>query len=544
LIVDDRAEFGPADKLKPNTSDVATRDSAREGEATAGRDFQGHDSQIKESGGREVPQQIPRGDLEVPTPEKISEASGTDELDAKLVTDRFAALGLVCGVIRPNPDDVITEIIGPAALRADILILDWRLDSDNGERSLEVIHKIVTGIDDCHRLRLIVIYTGAGDLASIVTRVAHSLEDPIMHGKTSVIAGPVHITVLAKPDARVDQDLHDTVVGFKELPDRVIEEFANAAKGLMPNVALGSFAAIRRNTHRVLKRFSQDLDAAYLGHRMLLLHPEDAETLLANLMAQEISAVLENANVGAHADEGSAESLIREAVLSAREIDPVREMARGKGLSVAEYAVSLIKSGVYSSESGLNKTQADRAHRWTSKIYATDDAEASSVDLRFAALVKSKSRYENPVPELRLGAFVRDCISNEFLLCMQPLCDSVRLVGNTQFPFLRLKSVEDGIDFVIDHLGEMHKLRLDLRIRDLQMIEFSPTANPPGVIKATWDKDASGWFFKASGQESPILWWVGELREGWAHKYANKFSNSISRVGMDDSEWARRYGTD
>lgn len=526
LIVDDRAEFGAVVKLEPASADDILTDSPD------GKDASAPSPQAKP----------PHEGLKAPTPAELSEAAGTDELNAKEIIDSFASLGLVCGVIRPEPDETITDIVGPAARRADILILDWRLDEDNGENSIELIRHVVADLDDCHRLRLIVIYTGVPDLEAIADRVARVLEGSVISRKNSLVAGPAHVTVLAKPDTPVDSDLHDAVVEFDELPDRVIAEFAKAIQGLLPNVALSSFAALRRNTHRMLKRFSQDLDAAYLGHRMLLRHPEDAEHLISDLMAQEIFAILDNAKVGESANSSAVESLVNESVLSARDIEPLKGIATRQGVAVADYAFSLVQRGIYDSAAGMSNNETDRAYKWTNKVYAVDDADASSTALRFAALVKSRSRYENPPPELRLGVFVKNSANDQFLLCMQPLCDSVRLSGDTQFPFLPLKPSEDKFDFVIEHLGTMHKLKLSLRIRDLQMLVFSPSANPPGAVKASRDDSSeSGWLFTPSGTGTTSLLWVGELREGWAHKYANMFSDSISRVGMDDSEWARKF---
>ena len=258
-------------------------------------------------------------------------------------------------------------------------------------------------------------------------------------------------------------------------------------------------------------------------------------------MAQEIFAILDNASVGDCANSAVVESLIEESVLSAREIDPVRSYAARQGMTVSNYAFSLVRNGVYDGTVGLSNNETDRAHKWTNKIYAVDDTDATSIALRFAALVKSKSRYENPAPQLRLGVFVRNSATDQFMLCMQPLCDSVRLTNATQFPFLPLISAEDKFDFVLEHLGTMYRLKLNLRIRDLQMVTFSPTANPPGIVKASLDGSENRWVFAPSAPDTPPLWWAGELREGWAHKYANMFSDSVSRVGMDDSEWARRF---
>jgi hypothetical protein len=546
LVVDDRAELGPAaDALQEGASETLPSDS----EAVTSSDQTSPNATLpttvddEQSPGAVTAVQ-PHGGLVTPGASALAAAADAGELNAKTVIDSFAKLGLICGVIRPQADDPLNETVGPAASRADILVLDWWLNRDEGQRSLDIIRHVVTDIDDKHRLRMIVIYTGVQDLEKIARRIASQLDSSTVSGPNRVVAGPVHVTVLAKPDTKVSDDLKAEVVEFGDLAARVIDEFARAVMGLLPNVVLSSFAALRGNTHRVLSRFSKDLDSAYLGHRMLLRHPEAAEELVAGLVAQEISAILDNAQVGELADAATTQSLIDAAMLQARDVPPVGELASSKSISIADYAFALVKKGVYDSTAGLSNSQRDKAHKWTGKIYAPNDDLASDVDLRFAALVKFKSHYENPTPKLRLGVFVRDESADQFMLCMQPVCDSLRLVGDTSFPFLPLNAVEDGFDFVTEALGGLHRLRLDLRIRSLQMITFRPGLNPPGVVEAEEDKATGAWVFRPLDTNAAQLRWIGELREGWAHMFANRFADSVSRVGMDDSEWARRSGPD
>ena len=143
LVVDDRAQFGAA--IKPESDSSEATDLSPASDETSSPT-----SQVA----------VPHERLKTPSPAELAEALEDDELNAKAIIDCFAKLGLVCGVIRPEHDETIIDIIGPAARRADILVLDWRLDSDNGEQSLDIIRHVVSDLDDRHRLRLIVVYTG------------------------------------------------------------------------------------------------------------------------------------------------------------------------------------------------------------------------------------------------------------------------------------------------------------------------------------------------------------------------------------------------
>lgn len=61
----------------------------------------------------------------------------------------------------------------------------------------------------------------------------------------------------------------------------------------MSNIALRSLAALRFNTRKIISRFSPDLDAAFLNHRILSLPDENAESHLLDLISSEIHAVIE-----------------------------------------------------------------------------------------------------------------------------------------------------------------------------------------------------------------------------------------------------------
>jgi hypothetical protein len=481
----------------------------------------------------------PEAGLQVPENQGAPE-SGEDTLDAKTVIDRFSELGLVCGVIRPDPTDPLSETVGPVATRADILVLDWWLNGDAGEASLALIRHVVSDIDHRHRVRLIVVYTAERDLRGIAQRIAGILDDATIVGDNRVIAGPVHVTVFAKPETNVGPELADAVVNFYDLPDRVINEFVDAVQGLLPNVVLSSLAAIRSNTHRILNRFSKELDPAYLGHRILLPHPDDAQDHITNLVAQELSSVLNNARVGDVADTTSVASLVSASLLQARSIAPVKAAAEKKNMSDGDYALDLVRYGIDWKESQLSVKHKKDAHDWTTKLYSSDDESAKEIELRFAALMKNRSRYENPPPRLGLGVFLRDIRSSKFYLCMQPVCDSTRLSSTTAFPFLPLNEGEGAIDFVLGSDGDLRTFKISLKLRDVRMLNFRPGPTPPGVVMGERDGDAGEWKFQTARTNGASFVWVGELREGWAHHYANRFADESSRVGVDDSEWARR----
>lgn len=518
VLVDDEADLHPAEEREPSVAPSNIGNSSAEDTAAA---------EVEPSPSLEEPSEssVPRD---------------TEELDAKTVIDQFSKLGLVCAVIRPSASDVVEDTVCPVAGRTDILILDWWLNGEQGTRSLNIIRRVATDDEAQHRTRLIVIYTGQRDLEGIIQQVAGAIGDSAVVNGTRCVAGPVHVVALAKPETSVDEELTGSVVDFSELPTRVIKEFANAVHGLLRNVALGSFAVIRNNTHRILTRFSKDLDAAYLGQRMLLPYPEDAQQQVTMLIAAELSSVLDDAKVGRFASLEATEAMVEQNMLRSRDVAPLGAMAARNSISSKEMAFRLLKHGVDSSDFVLSSGEKRHAPLWSGQIFAVDDESASRLGRQFAMLMKCKSYYENLVPRLTLGVIIKDVQSSTFYLCMQPPCDSVRLSSDTAFPLLPLNETETNIDFVLKHDDGYFLFKLNLKFSSLRMVNFSPGQVPPGVVQAEQERTVGHWIYRGAGADGSEFRWIGELREGWAHYYANRFATESSRVGVEDSEWVRR----
>ena len=133
-----------------------------------------------------------------------------------------------------------------------------------------------------------------------------------------------------------------------------------------------------------------------------------------------------------------------------------------------------VKDGVNSATFGLSNKERKDIRSWLSQIFcqsSRDHAAAlASIDEQWSMLMSSKFHYGQAVPELRLGVVVRDSSSGIFMLCMQPVCDSVRLSGETSFPFLPLVSATEGSDVVVFFDGEYRALNVKMKFRHLDRV--------------------------------------------------------------------------
>ena len=231
-------------------------------------------------------------------------------LTADIVVDAFADLGMVCAVLRVANDPAVPERTIRAAVRADMVVLDWQIHESAGDIALDVLQRILADDQSSHRLRLIAIYTGEPDLGGIFSRVKEVIDsfyegdELVSDSPSRITKGPVRVVILAKRGTIRD---HGPLplpreVAETELPQTLVDEFDAMTSGLLRTVALAGITTIRENAHRVLARFDETLDGAYLWHRILLPHPPDAEDHLVAALGSELVSILDEDRPGAHAD--------------------------------------------------------------------------------------------------------------------------------------------------------------------------------------------------------------------------------------------------
>ena len=477
-------------------------------------------------------------------------------LDAKVVIDGFAKNGIVCGVLRPDsvePNDTVgfPQMVAKAAKRTDILVLDWKLGSfTEGEATLAIIREILEGDSPSTRLRLLAIYTGEPNLAEISEKISPVIiqsnpgvdldsDDPMV-----LIQGPLRVAIFAKTWAAgsVREDLKNRIVAEEDLPNRLIQEFSEMTRGLLSNVAVAGLTALREEAHRLLAQFGIGLDAGYLGHRILLPHPPDAEDHLHEALSAELLSILQERGPANEAG-----------------IEAIREwlyLRQDQGLDLkhpvnlpqqpdhfATWTKLLGTGNGTGDEKLLSNSKWEQLKGKSTEIFVKTSSDAIDSNQRFSYLLGFKTRYSMPVRRLTLGTVLSflDSKGTSYFLCLQPKCDSVRLQGRTGFPLLPL-TVQDNAQgnarfrmVLMD--SSQHWLYFDYspKPRDLVIRNFDPDPYPPGEVIAS--KCAEEFFFKDSGGSEYT--WVAEMKDEQALRVAAELATSLSRPGPNDAEWLR-----
>lgn len=336
-----------------------------------------------------------------------------------------------------------------------------------------------------------------------------------------------------------------------ELPDHLVDEFVRLTDGLLSNFAVSSVAAIRRGAHHVLALFGKDLDGVYVAHRCSIKDPGEAADLAMGLIGSELAGLIENAAV----PEITLNPEIIDAWLD-RESEG-KTFATEKARLPAELIKELVRKGHSRLVDKTGQMQVGRDQppkdtitekTITSVFYGGED-EARSAARRFSRLSNFKREAgrlrpsDNFRPVLTLGALLKvredlfdgDDIGCDYLLCMQPICDSVRLTGTTSFPFQTAKYDETRFNLIVDEAGAAGYLNLELKPRTTVMVSFPPTENRDTVLA---ERDAEGHFLFTDTLGRKFRW-MGDMASLKAQAFASELAANQHRVGGDELEWLR-----
>ena len=502
-------------------------------------------------GGRD---QLPQA--EIPTPQQNAEDvnplndDSSSSFDARAVISAFSKQRIVCSVINPQETerDSLPELIRNLADCADIVVIDWSLHEDEGQMATEILASILRqdATRASGRLRLLAIFTVNPAIAKIATEIKEKLErdlpNPVEEDPDgfSLSYGATRIVILAKPEyAKIPSEYHHRIVGFDQLAERLTDEFAQMTAGLVSNVVISAFSSIRKNTYRVLSRFSENLDSPYLSHRFMSPEPPDAESHLTALVAEELQALLEEANVGEHAGIRAIKAWFDAHGLPEITLDSSHKFSTQDLIKVLDKGLKYFD--------GLTERKRDDLERKIHKLplsqcfQAAVNEKAESLDERFSCLTMMRSHYEGRVPSLRLGTILKPLAAKDppFLVCVQPRCDCVRVSDKQNFPFLPLLSVpqESRFDTVLLDDGQYVRLAISRKPYDLVLIPFGSAGNDQGPVTAS--KVNEEYRFEDCGKKA--YKWIGELRGDHALRLSDEFSSTIGRVGLDESEWLRRW---
>ena len=472
------------------------------------------------------------------------------------IVNAFLAKGVLCSVLELKSDSDLVDLALRSVQIADLLILDW-LMFDDYSATIDAIKSVVETNKD--RLTVIVIFTGVPSLGGVVERLMDAVDfekadDFVLksHNTVVLVFGKPEITLTGGEDSRT--------ADYSALPRMIRDDLEIVFKGLTPEFAFGGINVLRDSVPRVLATFNSELDAGVLTHRALLPEPSDVGSQLIRLLVSDFEQALSDARVGDIWNIDSLNASLAQATADGNPAELATKLRSAKTtpqifkeLEDDELARAAIADGL--SKIGLDDKTVSRRVVDLTAVFG--DIKSSNESL---AVLMSSTSFGGTPPRLELGVVLRsesqqdenqqdenqpdENQQNEsdaktsYWLCIQPLCDSVRLAEARAFPLLPITHNGDNPEAMIrPPEGIPIRVAFDSSPHKLVMAQFAPTANRAVIAHGT----PSNWYFTTV--DSARYQAVARLRPEVAAQVAHRVATAASRAGVDPSEWLKRGGS-
>ena len=539
IVVDDRITLDAAEGIAPITAinRPKVRGMVDSGDQEMSASARGSAAEEEASGN------MPRRDAAPPVDD--------GDLDGMELTRGFASFGVACSVYKPMTGSTVTrdvENTASIARHADVVVLDWRIGPDS-EQSRMILRRIVEeDVAEGGRLRLIAIYTSEPNLDSIADTIRvdlENLEQEVTKAGSQhpmLCWGASAIVVIGKHRPGILSD------GVKEadLPSRIVKFFASLSHGITPAVALAAIHSIRRSTHHLLARFHRDLDPGLATHRALLRHPDEAETFIAELVADELKTIIETGRVGPRHADMTVMDLWLSSLAQAGHAFKTED---GKCSLSHEDALRLLKEGERAhgpvAQAQKPAVGKDALQRSITEIFLGSSASAQRVNHELSRLsifereAHSKSWLSDTwKPALSLGSVVAiEGMAEKAFVCIQPACDAVRVEPSGRFfVFVPLQHDDKNFALVV-RMPDKREIRFRPKVQsyETQRFEFVPDSAAERVLAR---RDGGKLHFISKDGER--FQWLADLRRPIANRLMQQVATQAERIGLDKYEWLRK----
>ena len=522
-------------------------------------------------------------------------SNSNHDFDAYRVTKAFMTKQKLCAIYNPKTLEDINHL-AILAKNADITVLDWQIileeeqipqgheeedaeiQEPRGSHTLKIIKEILSDNSAGQgSLKLILVYTGEIILTDITSDIYNALREiNIIDLTTSfceVSTKNVKILIVAKPDNELDENgqlvakfnhnpqLNERVISYDQLPDFILDEFAKMTSGLLSNFALQSLTVLRKNTFKFLSLYNNKLDFAFLMHRLSLPDQHDAQEQLIEIFSRSVEDLLNYHHVGNSLGLDIINKWVDTKGISKREtingnniqIDNtfIKKWATEGFIAAISEVWNANNYGHISNnlKENFKKKFEEICKKGSSSLLNSPNNEIN--DIQFSILTHHKSIFKphSTAPKLTLGTVIKGTKSN-YLVCIQQKCDSVRINDIRKFLFLPITELQnDSTEKFNFTTPDSKKLKLKNKSYNIKTIKFQ-NAPEEDVIRAT-EVDGKYLFYPIykDGHEhydetkDEVYEWIFDLKDLHAQRISNDFARELSRVGLDESEWLRRWAT-
>lgn len=472
----------------------------------------------------------------------VETPSGGTPLNWNNIVNAFLKVNVVCSVLRPNREDNILDMAIRGSKVADLLILDWDLFDDDGEATKSTIIEITK--TDPQRLKVIVIYTEMSFslvIDTLVRKCGLTEESDFIFRKEATI-----VLVFGKSSIKPTEGEEESsrIASYSDLPRKIRKDLEDYFGGLVPELTFSSINIIRESAPRILATFDSSLDVPLLTHRALLPEVSDASPQFIRLLTSEFEAalmesppladLLNEESIGERLNDFDIRESSKTLVEILRRSSNVADEL--KSLDDAELAKKAVAMGLR--RLGLGDTKLDELLIPLIEVLGVDKEPHELL-----AVLMSSTQFGDISPILEAGIVLEN--EDEYWLCIQPLCDSVRLSGPRRFPLLPLVANADKNDNVKSNSDAMIRaaddttlpVRFSSHSYELTTSEFTPGEGDSSVQAQL--EEGTWYFYDTEGRRYRA---VCRLRDEFTQQAVQKLTSGVTRPGVDLSEWLRRSG--
>ncbi|MEL7581191.1 response regulator receiver domain [Pseudoalteromonas sp. D15MCD-2] len=476
------------------------------------------------------------------------------------LSHEFARKGIICGGVSPKQGDLDSSIdaVVNTSKNSDITILDWQMEvaEADGKFATDVIKKI-SELDQSEggRTRLICIYT-AKDTKAVADTLNNSLKSLKPTLKDCTITFSTLNLTHWKIEVVDKGDIQEIA-----LCNYLVNSFTNLTTGLLSNAALASIAAIRDNTHHLLHKFNSGLDTAYLSHVLGLISSPDmreqanevAFDYAVDLISEELKSELQISQI-------VKDSLSKEVLETwPKHMSPKQKSLRFKikmGQEKVEFNNETMKQLLSATK------EEDLINVLENNLKLKGDGDKSTLDFFNKALIQlTFDNYDtvplldfcslestrrnlltlnDHIPVLKQGTLIKEKTNDEYYLCIQPLCDTVRLKkGYQNFTFLKTSISNSDFTHVMRKLDGHLKLKIAPSAKNIKTIHFLVNDDKKAVLSAI-NETGTPEFFSGSNEKPVLFEWCGEFKFTISQAVVNGLAAQLARVGLDSFEWLRQ----
>lgn len=461
-----------------------------------------------------------------PTPGLTETPSESTPLHWNSIVSAFLDEEVICSVFKPNREDDVLDVAIRGSKIADLLIFDWDLFGDDGEVTKRTIIRIVS--TNPRRLRVIVIYTEMrlySVVDALVDECGMTKESGFVFSKEATL-----VLVFSKSGKPMEgEEESDRIADYSDLPKMIRKDLETYFGGLVPELAFSSINVIRESAPRVLATFKSSLDAPLLTHRALLPEVSDIGPQFIRLLTSEFEATLMESSLIDLLDEDS----IRERLEQSDIVKVPQILSEKLEDNSAKEALALGFT-----KWGLNDNRLNRLLAPLVEAFGVGREPHESL-----AVLMSSTLFGDITPRLEAGVVLEN--EGEYWLCVQPLCDSVRLPDSRKFPLLPLvvnvdetgSPKRDSEAMIRDADGTALPVSFTRKQYELLMTEFKPSENELSVLA---QPEGNAWYFEDTNQTRYRA--ICRLRSEFTRQAVQKLTSGVARAGVDPSEWLRRSG--